>query len=243
MSIEDATEEELRAILGYLAERTGGDRPPVLVGGWAVFAYNAYSKSKDIDLVLSSQHRASLLQWLRSERGYQVKRGAEPGWRGASKRLPGVGPIIVDVGGFEEEYAFDGRSERLDFDLALEHNAERRVAGGLVHVPTRGLLLLYKAKAAWDRANRLARGASPEPEWEPGKLVKDRADLLALLDPRIKEAWDLGFLQAQLRRCPFLLGTLEAAALDRDARARYRGVDERTATAWVGQLLEHLDLV
>lgn len=60
MSVEEVSEGEIRRILAYLANRNDSGRPPILVGGWAVFAFNAYSKSQDIDLVLSSNDRGSL---------------------------------------------------------------------------------------------------------------------------------------------------------------------------------------
>lgn len=210
-SIEEASQHELQAILAYLADRSEGDHPPVLVGGWAVFSYNPWVKSQDIDLVLSSSDRSSLQWWLRQERGFEPRRAHRQGWHGARKHLPDLGPIVVDIGTYSKTQTFEGRDEALDFDLALDQNVQRRVAGSLVRVPSRSLLTLYKAKAAWDRRWRLEHDVSPDPDRERGKLVKDRADILALTDPALDAPWDLAFLSEQLQRLGFLADVLREA--------------------------------
>lgn len=239
-SIEDASEDELGAILGYLAGKTG-DRPPILIGGWAVFAYNPYSRSIDIDLVLSSKHRTSLRHWLKRERGYTKKRAHVDGWHGAVKDMQGLGEVIVDIATFEEQYAFEGREERLNFDLALKHHAQRSIGESIANIPTRSLLLLYKAKAAWDRAHRLNHGASDDPTWEASKLVKDRADILALTARQKAITWDLQLLHDQLSRLRFLVGVLAAAPRDEDALAR-TGIDAEEARTRLEGLLELADI-
>lgn len=221
-TIEERSEAELAHILSYLADRSRGDRPPVLVGGWAVFSYNPYQKSQDIDLVLSSSHRSSLLYWLRTERGYETRDPMAHGWRGAVKRIPELDDrIVVDVGGFDEEYPLEGRSERLDFQEAIEHSAQHEVAGSRIRVPTRSLLLLYKAKAAWDRSHRLDRETSSDPERDRQKLTKDRTDILALADPSLTAPWDLGYLQEKLEELPVLVEVLQEVDRSEDAVQRY----------------------
>lgn len=59
--IRDISEQELAAILEYLEPKTEGDNPTVLVGGWAVYSYNNYEKSRDIDLVLNAKRRGRML--------------------------------------------------------------------------------------------------------------------------------------------------------------------------------------
>jgi hypothetical protein len=64
---------ELRHILRWLDERGDPEAPPraILVGGWAVHAYNPYLGSYDIDLVTNSRTRRSLMHFLTSERGFE----------------------------------------------------------------------------------------------------------------------------------------------------------------------------
>ena len=53
-----------------------------------------------------------------------------------------------------------------------------------MHVPKRTILLFLKLKAAWDRTYRIENSTSADPEWDRSKLIKDYADILALLDPK-----------------------------------------------------------
>lgn len=178
---------------------------------------------------------------MNEERGYDLKRQHEDGWRGAVKQVPSLGKeIIVDIATFAEDYPFEGKEHTLNFDLALDHNVTKRVAGSRITVPSRSLLLLYKSKAAWDRAYRLHEG--PPSAWERSKLVKDRSDLLALTDDEhVEDGWDLGFLRDQLESHSFLLPVLEEAWGDEDARERYRGFTAGRAREQMERLLEHLD--
>lgn len=240
-SIEEASEHELGEILGYLSNRSEGDRPPVLVGGWAVYSYNTYSKSQDIDLILSSDDRTSLRYWLRNERDYSRKRRHRDGWHGATKDLGELGTIVVDIGSFERRYPLEGRDESLDFSLALDHHVTTRIAGTRFRIPTRSLLLLYKAKAAWDRTYRLANDISPpSPSRDEAKLVKDRADILALSDPSVDAPLDLSFLAAQLGRLDVLVDVLREGPEDPAAVERYGGLSQGDGVEAVVDILRQV---
>lgn len=144
------------------------------------------------------------------------------------------------VGTFGEDYPFEGREATLDFDLALVQNVVKSVAGSQVTTPSRSLLLLYKLKAAGDRRSRIQRRSTDR---ELGKLVKDRADILALTDgTRVADAWDLSFLRDQLDDHPFLLDILEEAWGDENARRRYRSIRADEARKQIEGLLGLLDL-
>jgi hypothetical protein len=242
-SIEAVSQRELERILAFLEERSEGDRPPILLGGWAVVAYNAYSRSQDIDLALSSRHRSSLVHWLRSDHRYEPKRMHRDGWHGAVKHVaPLDQDVVVDIATYEETYRFEGRQAQLGFDEALDHHEPRRVAGIATRVPTRSLLLLYKLKAAWDRSYRLEHDAADQTGREEGKLVKDRADLLALTDPDVDAPWELAYLQEKLTELDFLVPTLRQAARSEPARQRYRSTSREDAEDQVENLLGLLDL-
>ncbi len=135
MDIRDRSEEELARILAYLADRNDGDNPTVLVGGWAVYAYNPYEKSTDIDLVLNSKRRARLLHWLQSHHGYERIKKQRDGWQGTWKDFEGSDDdprerrIFLDIAGYNEEQFFEGRPERLDFSLVKDHWVNRSVGG------------------------------------------------------------------------------------------------------------------
>lgn len=229
MLIEEICEVELGDILVFLAGHQAGDHPTVLVGGWAVYAYNPYLKSTDIDLVLSSRRRSTLTSWLR-ERGYQQVRAQIEGWRGARKSFGSRLTMVVDIAGYSEAHKFEGREDRLDFSLVKGHSVSHQVAGSKVLIPTQSLLLLYKAKAAYDRNQRLMNGTSPDVERDEWKLMKDRSDILALIDRvPVTPDWEVGFLGEELARCDFLFDVLQQAPRDEVAVAKYSKLTQEEA--------------
>lgn len=104
--IRDASYAELQVILARLQERLDRGRPTVLLGGWAVYALNPYTKSRDIDLVLSSKERERLLFWLENEHGYTRWRKQHDGWWGAYRIVDPDAParqdrqIVIDVASY-----------------------------------------------------------------------------------------------------------------------------------------------
>ncbi len=246
MNIKNRSEDELNQILDYLSEKKDGDNPTVLVGGWAVYAYNPYEKSTDIDLVLNSKRRGRLLAWLIRERSYHRIKRQRHGWQGAWRDFAGPPEdprprrIYIDIAGYNEEHRFEGRDERLDFDLVKDHHVEGEVNGRRVKIPTRSLLLLFKAKACHDRTTRLEAGTSLDTTYNEDKLVKDRSDILAILDSGPSGPdWEVGFLGEQVSKLPFLIDVLTAIPNDESALARYRSgqLSPDAAAARVKELL------
>ncbi len=228
MNIKERSETELNCILDYLGEKTDGDNPTVLVGGWAVYAYNPYEKSTDIDLVLNAKRRGRLLSWLITEHAYERIKKERDGWQGTWKDFEGPledprpRRIYVDVAGYNEDHRFEDRDERLNFELVREHHVEGKVNGKRVKIPTRSLLLLFKAKACYDRTIRLENGTSLDETYDEDKLVKDRSDVLAILDSGTSGPdWEIGFLGEQMAELPFLIDVLKAIPSDESALARY----------------------
>lgn len=176
-AIERASYEELRHILGWIQTKSRGAEgiPSVLVGGWAVYTYNPYLGSIDIDLVTSARTRKSLTNWLVERRGFKRHRTQEPGWDAVQKRTTEGKWVVADFGNRSEVYRFEGQKDVLNFDILEGHVEERRLEDLQVLVPTRSLLLLFKLKAVHDRSTRLDTNRSQDSEWERGKRVKDMA--------------------------------------------------------------------
>lgn len=149
------------------------------------------------------------------------------------------GDIIIDFGSKYKQYKFEGRDETLNFDFLNGQTILKEIRGGVpVFIPTRSLLLLFKLKAAWDRAYRLDSGTSNEPDWEQGKLIKDYADIFALIDHNHGgEELDLSFLGEKLNFLNFLRGFLENIPENHDALRKYGQMDRETAMRTVRRLL------
>ena len=208
----------------------------VLIGGWAVDAYNHWYGSIDIDLVTNHTTKSSLMWHLLNNRGYEHYRAH--GSHSVAKNTSD-GPIIIDFVSRETEDPFEGRNEALNFHI-LDGNTGIRNIRGVVPaaVPTRSLLLLSKLKASWDRAYRLRHGTSEDTEWDRGKLIKDYADILALLDPNYGgEDIDIMFLGEQFARFDFLKECLKRIPDNLDALGKYRKMDQETARETCEKLL------
>ena len=238
-TVIDASRDELIEIFRWVQARGEDERYPltVLIGGWAVYSYNPWYGSVDIDLITNSRARQHLMKYLRDERGFVHKRHPMiPNT--VVKHIP-QGEILIDFGSREDVCRFEGRSEECPFSLLDGRTDVREIrAGSLIVVPERTLLLIFKLKAAWDRSARIREGTSYDEEWEQGKLRKDRADILALLDPAAGGTEiDVQYLGTRLHEYPFLVGILREIQLDSDAVAMYRRLSPMKARDVIDRLL------
>jgi hypothetical protein len=114
-----------------------------------------------------------------------------------------------------------------------------RPGGWWVPLPSRSALLLMKLKAAWDRQWRLDHGGSRDPDWEREKVIKDMADILALVDVGEEDPpLDVEMMGSWFVRHPELVQVLEGIVEDR------RGYDfyDRDASPVRGKVGDVLEL-
>ncbi len=220
---------ELRKIVAWVAEREGDSPNPttILIGGWAVDAYNPYVGSVDIDLVTNSKTRGSLMNHLVHHEGFHYKRYTH---HKTVEKESGSETIILDFYSRERPGPFEGGRGELVLDFLDDYAVIMPIRGGVrMAVPTRGALLIMKLKAVWDRSFRYELGRSSDLEWEYSKLVKDNADVLALLDPEHGgHDLDLDLLGEMLNHHAFLKGCIERLPDSDDARDKYERMDEGT---------------
>jgi len=241
-SIIEISRDELAGIFSWV--RNHGEDPQrpvtVLVGGWAVYCYNPWYGSIDIDIITNNRTRQHLMKYLRDERGFSPSR--HPVVRNTVEKHSPEGTILIDFGSRMDICRFEGRAEVCPFSLIDGQTVTGTVEimGNLVQVniPSRALLVLYKLKAAWDRTERLRTGTSPDPEWDEGKVRKDRADILALLDPAHGGSdIDVNYLGSKLAEYPFLFDVIGGISEDPDAVAMYTRLTHEQAREIVGQLI------
>jgi hypothetical protein len=230
--------EELRHILAWFARRgQAGSRPRfVLVGGWAVYCYNPWLRSIDIDLVMNQRTRRGLLSHLRTERGY-VRTGPEHLAGRLLQRPTPKGPVRLDIESFERSFRFEGGAGTLELAPLKERVVGRELDGLPVPVPERTMLLVMKLKAAWDRQWRVDNGTSGDADWDRTKALKDLADVLALVDQEMGGAdVDVDLLGGYLERFPPLRTALGRVAAEPLAAMRY-GIPHAQARRAVERLL------
>ncbi|KAB2947591.1 MAG: hypothetical protein F9K14_03540 [Candidatus Methanoperedens sp.] len=230
--------EELEYILNWIKQRedTANNPTTVLIGGWAIDAYNPWYGSIDIDLVTNNRTKHSLMHILHDEREYDHYRiGVHTVYKQTD-----YGPIIIDFASRDEHYPFEGRVEELNFDIPNGQTIIQNVRNQIfAAVPTRSLLMLFKLKASWDRAYRLNSETSTDPEWEHGKLIKDYADIIALIDPMHGgRELDFDFLGEKLTEFDFLRGCLRIIPENLDAIGKYGRMDQRAVRETIERLLQ-----
>jgi hypothetical protein len=236
--------EEIAAIMAWVRERL--PRHPgqklVLIGGWAVYFYNPWLGSIDIDLVTGSRLRNSLSQYLVDERGFL--RREDDGIKYLSKPTE-AGEIIIDFVTTSDPWEFYSTGVDLGFDhLDLAGSTvDKEISDDIsVVIPNRSLLLIYKLKASWDRTKRVLDGGSIRPGWEGDKALKDGADVLALIDPASGgTGLDLGFIGHAFQEFPFLKPHMIDICHDISIIKIYGRMDEKTVHEVCERLLSLLE--
>jgi hypothetical protein len=211
----------------------------VLIGGWAVDSYNPYWGSVDIDLVTNSHTRRSLMHHLSHHGGYTYD-DLYPFGKTVLKTTP-HGTIILDFISRTKPYAFEGHPEiPFSFKILSGNTVLMRVRGGTeIAVPNRSVLVFLKLKSARDRGYRIEHG-NPfiSEDHERVKLIKDYADLLALIDPNSGgHKIDLEILGREVSRYRFLKDVITRIPDIDPARERYERMDLQEIIAVCSDLI------
>jgi hypothetical protein len=236
---------------------------PIIIGGWAVYSYNSYLGSVDIDLVGPSTGGLfdATLESFERERGYQAVTSG-PLYLGTSFRKPIIesgilkGYMEIDACTYENDprvfhenpskelpYSLCAR-EDLITDLSLRKNCEAKI-------PCKSLLFLYKLKALRDRQHDLEqyRGVlgAERIAWLSSKIIKDGSDLISILDPNpqsnfVEQLLDPKIVKElvqefKLHFCIESITNLPSMTL---SCAQYRNVNPTTVNKWVNELLTQI---
>jgi len=98
--------------------------------------------------------------------------------------------------------------------------------------------MIFKLKAAWDRSFRIQNETADDEEWEKSKLRKDRADIIALIDPDAGGTEiDIQYLGERLRENPFLVEVLREIPSDIDAVNMYGRMKQKEVRDSIEKLL------
>jgi predicted nucleotidyltransferase len=129
-----------------------------MIGGWAIWAYNPYKYSMDVDVLLRPRDLWKVRERLQ-QLGFTETSGGHLSKKGFKKAVEG-GTIEVDV--------YDGRIGPLMASEVLERSIEKELFGVKTKVASPTDLLILKVYALMERR-------------ESGKGQKDISDLVALL--------------------------------------------------------------
>jgi len=231
---------------------------PTIIGGWAVYFYNSYFGSIDIDIVGPS-HQGQFTDIIeRYERTHEYEFiPKDPLGLEVTSRKPVtqngkiIGYMEIDACTFEDPKPgsfHEDSNKQLPYSLTAESQNQRKVTleeDAICYIPSKPLLLLYKIKAARDRAYDLkTKGTTIEPakaEGLRGKITKDRADIIALLDPNpskyvIKESLDIDTFYDLVKRfkLAFTLTTITELPKYRDSIQLYNpNLNAKQIQKWI----------
>lgn len=234
---------ELRIIMQWVGERENSLSRPitVIIGGWAVHAYNPWLGSVDIDLVTNSDTRHSLMHYLINVHKYEHHQIPLFDINSVLKNTTS-GDIIIDFMSRSDRHFFAGsKKDELNFDCLNDPGFIRKmpIGGGIyAHIPERTALLLFKIKASWDRFYRYTHGMSFDPAREYGKFIKDNGDILALLDQDCGGSEiNLSYLGNKLDEYAFLKAHLKYISDNVNELSDYKKMDKNMARGTIDRLL------
>jgi len=150
----------------------------VLIGGWAVYAFNPYMKSKDIDLLIEKKDFWRLRDFLKSLDFRQT----------VSKSLDKKGFAMLFEDDKIEIDVYDEKIAKFDIkEIFKNKNFETgKINKEKVLVLEKNLLLTLKVFSAIERLGT-------------AKGIKDHSDILALFD-KFYPRFDFEFLKSQVSR-------------------------------------------
>jgi hypothetical protein len=220
---------------------------PVIVGGWAVFFYNPYYGSVDIDVVGPNFDGSfyELIEGYEISHDYEIARQDPLGTeRVAHKAINSedgnqIGVMEIDACSYEQpgvsEFHEDN-TRNLPYSTCEKKGCKREVRiedNCVCYVPSKPLLTLFKVKARRDRSYDVStKGATMNPArltWLRTKIIKDGSDIIALLDSAneramLSEKMDYGqlkMLASDSNITDLVLDTLRGALQDRGVLSQY----------------------
>lgn len=234
---------------------------PIVIGGWAVFIYNSYMGSADIDLVGPSMEGLfnNMLEAFERSQGYEeIKTDLLGMERNLRKPISANGQIVgyieIDACTYESDILGFHENQEIKLPYALCSNPDLRSLVKLdddrkVFIPKKPLLFLYKLKAFRDREYDLqtkeAVLGSERRSWLQSKLVKDGSDLIALLDPKPKkyiyfEKFDPELLKqiVETYNLQFAINSLTELPNMEESLDLYPYADREKVTKWIEEIIK-----
>lgn len=163
---------------------------PIIVGGWAVWAYTRYSKSVDIDVILpTTQAVHSLLVPYYKVHNFQSAGFLAKEYFKEIKTNMGKERIYIDAASYSNKNRLKERGIEIPWSLLEKNSREHSFSGAKARIPDPELLLVYKVKALRDRGHELRtiEETGVRRDFLESKIEKDKNDIKQLLKIKIDQ--------------------------------------------------------
>ena len=216
-----------------------------IVGGWAVYAYNPYLESIDIDVVVPHNRISDVIVIVTEQCRWIPTTIQIETFKRFSKPIPGEDDnIYLDLFSTNFTNVFhEDNGKMLPLYICLQNGyyVRKSINGDIsVNAPKKELLFLYKLKAFRDRIFDIRNKATSEEKFRlEAKAIKDLSDTIALMDPNYGPL-DLKSLQGMVvkHNLQFLATTIEELPLQTEAIERYRKTSKTEVQNWVKKILD-----
>lgn len=158
---------------------------PIIVGGWAVWAYAKHAKSRDIDVVFPTAKSVhELLSPYYAARGFKSTGILTKEYFREVKTKDGIQAIYLDGCSYSNKNFLKEERIEIPWDLVEKNSREWKFNGFMARIPQPEVLLIFKAKALRDRQFEQKDPTISEDRqaFLSSKIDKDKKDINALLE-------------------------------------------------------------
>jgi len=183
----EVTDQTLKELVEFISWYNKLGHEPLIVGGWAAYAYHGGLGSKDIDVVFpgGGAMQQTLLQYFKVN-GYDERKTSFFDYEFYKTRKTSNGrevEMIIDAVSSDRKVVVNGTALTIPWGLAEKYKRKHYFAQN-VHawIAEPELMVIYKIGALIGRAANLSIATERERLRIEGKLWKDAKDLLGLFE-------------------------------------------------------------
>ncbi|MFH1587742.1 MAG: hypothetical protein ABIA76_00195 [Candidatus Diapherotrites archaeon] len=179
----EESEKELKQFIEWYNKVYGYH--PIIIGGWAVWAYTKHHKSRDIDVVLPTTKTVhELLLPYYKTRKFKSKGMFTKEYFKEVKTKEGIDTIYLDACSYANKNILKKEKIEIPWSLLEKNSKEWVFENKTARIPTPELLLIYKTKALSDRKfeHTQLTPTDKRSAWLKSKIKKDKIDIKALLE-------------------------------------------------------------
>lgn len=163
---------------------------PIIIGGWAVWAYTKYTKSIDIDIILpTTQAIHSLLTPYYKANNFKSAGILTKEYFREIKTREGSDRVYLDASSYANKNILKEKIIEIPWNLLEKNSKEYNFNGAKARIPIPELLLIYKVKALRDRRFELTNTeiVGARRDFLESKIEKDENDIKQLLKIKINQ--------------------------------------------------------